>query len=491
MLNKLATSVIGKGSITKKTKYNFAGLFSKRKPLSKDLDFYDVIIVGGNIGGIFSRHWDEQTHGHFKTMAIFDNGINQQYPMRIVYEQQRATKTDYLPNSKLAINMYTAHSDTIGIDSIDPEKNHVVLRNGRKIGYDHIVLAMGMNENLESIANFEDAWKDLDHPVFTCKDHNTWRAFSHKYPRYLYNFVSGDAIFCIPPYPFAGEVETYNFFISDEIWKWYKNHGKLSPNHSITIVNANDKFVQFQDDVDKFIKDELARRGLNVEYGLNLVGVDKATQTATFENVRTKERSTRPYNNLYSLIPSKPHPSLLKAGLISKESNYLLDVCPKTLRHKKYKNIFGLGDVCNLPTTKTFWAGYNQVHVVRENLDSSLHGRPMVHEYDGFSKVPLFLGQNSLTYLSQYYDKPTAFNLLDKSRGPLSRWRYYVWGKGQKRRFLGYYLFKTWGPPFYKLTKLMKLLKRFPKRLAEPVPTEPRDAHGHGHHGGADRKSVV
>jgi hypothetical protein len=63
----------------------------------------------------------------------------------------------------------------------------------------------GMNENLDAIANFEDAWKDLDHPVFTCKDHNTWRAFSHKYPRYLYNFVSGDAIFCIPPYPFAGE----------------------------------------------------------------------------------------------------------------------------------------------------------------------------------------------------------------------------------------------------------------------------------------------
>lgn len=44
-----------------------------------------------------------------------DNAINQQYPMRGIYEQQRASKTDYLPNSKLAINMYTAHSENIGV----------------------------------------------------------------------------------------------------------------------------------------------------------------------------------------------------------------------------------------------------------------------------------------------------------------------------------------------------------------------------------------
>lgn len=50
-------------------------------------------------------------------------------------------------------------------------------------------------------------------------DHSTWRAFMHKYPKWHYNFNSGDAYFCIPPYPFRGEVETYNFFISTDLWK--------------------------------------------------------------------------------------------------------------------------------------------------------------------------------------------------------------------------------------------------------------------------------
>jgi sulfide:quinone oxidoreductase len=48
-----------------------------------------------------------------------------------------------------------------------PEENAIVLRNGRRIAYDHLVLANGMSQDVESITGMEEAWKDLDHPVFT------------------------------------------------------------------------------------------------------------------------------------------------------------------------------------------------------------------------------------------------------------------------------------------------------------------------------------
>jgi sulfide:quinone oxidoreductase len=35
------------------------------------------------------------------------------------------------------------------------------------------------------------------------------------------------------------------------------------------------------------------------------------------------------------------------------------DVDHETLQHRKYPNVFGIGDVCNLPTTKTFWGGFH------------------------------------------------------------------------------------------------------------------------------------
>ena len=40
--------------------------------------------------------------------------------------------------------MYTAHSDNVGCETINPAENNIILKNGRKIGYDHLVVAMGM-----------------------------------------------------------------------------------------------------------------------------------------------------------------------------------------------------------------------------------------------------------------------------------------------------------------------------------------------------------
>lgn len=117
--------------------------FKKRKQTSKDLEKYDVVIVGANLGGILSNHIDAETHGHASIYDVFDQNVNQQYPIRVVYEQQRCTKTDYLLNAKLGINKFAASSDMVPLTEYIPEENTVVLRNGKKIKYDYLVVATG------------------------------------------------------------------------------------------------------------------------------------------------------------------------------------------------------------------------------------------------------------------------------------------------------------------------------------------------------------
>lgn len=166
---------------------------------------------------------------------------------------------------------------------------------------------------------------------------------------------------------------------------------------------------------------------------------------------------------------------MIDAGLAHSGSNNLLDVDKHTLRHNKYKNIFGLGDVCNLPTSKTFWGGFYQLHVVRENLASKIKGKQLNASYDGYSKAQLILGQCTMTYVVHYYDGvPGQLNLLDKQGGPVAYLRYLYWGKNMKKKFMQFYLFKNWGPPFYKFKK------RFGKTPVDPneVP-EPAVAHHH------------
>ena len=71
-------------SLTKKLTMN-AGLFNKRKPTPKDLDSYDVVVVGCNLGGIFSQHFDHITHGAYKSIMAVDSNINEITAMRQGY----------------------------------------------------------------------------------------------------------------------------------------------------------------------------------------------------------------------------------------------------------------------------------------------------------------------------------------------------------------------------------------------------------------------
>jgi sulfide:quinone oxidoreductase len=41
--------------LVNETIYSFAGLSNKRKPTRKDLEKYDVVIIGCNLGGVLSR----------------------------------------------------------------------------------------------------------------------------------------------------------------------------------------------------------------------------------------------------------------------------------------------------------------------------------------------------------------------------------------------------------------------------------------------------
>ena len=100
-------------------------------------------------------------------------------------------------------------------------------------------------------------------------------------------------------------VESYSFFLSREIYNWYSVHGKLSPLHSLTIMNANEKFVQYLEKADTFIKDLVKKKGINVEYNQKLTELDPETQIATFVNTKTGEVTKRDYSNVYQLMPCK------------------------------------------------------------------------------------------------------------------------------------------------------------------------------------------
>lgn len=73
-----------------------------------------------------------------------------------------------------------------------------------------------------------------------------------------------------------------------------------------------------------------------------------------------------------------------------------VEVDPYTLQHKRYSNIFGLGDASNLPTSKTGAAIRKQAPVVVQNLMAAMEGKPLTARYNGYTSCPLVTGYNRL-----------------------------------------------------------------------------------------------
>lgn len=66
-----------------------------------------------------------------------------------------------------------------------------------------------------------------------------------------------------------------------------------------------------------------------------------------------------------------------------------------TMQHKKYANIFALGDCSNSPNSKTAAAAAAQCQVVYKNLSAIIDGKQPFKNYDGYASCPLVTGYST------------------------------------------------------------------------------------------------
>lgn len=380
--------------------YNL-GFGSKRKATPSDLDKYDVVVVGAGLGNVLATHLDAVVGEKAKIYVAYDNPVTSFHSERNLYETGNITKFNFGTPTRQTLSKNNAQSDYVGVEKINPSKNEVTLRNGRVIKYENLVIAIGQKENYQEIKGFDDAWADTVHPFYTNQDHLSWKTTVSKSYRVHLNYNGGNAYFYIPPSCY-GESDHFNFFISKSIWDLHAKTGKFSwDNSKLTIINPNKTFSKHFPKLDEFIKNACYERNIAIENDLTLVEVRKSDNTAIFRH-KSGQLVERPYGYFYSLLPTTTHALLAESGLA--DSTGYLDVNPHTLQHKKYDNIFGLGDVINAPTTKSFYGGVAQVAVVRHNVERKLNGLSLNANYDGYSKISVFTSPSSVATVEHKYE---------------------------------------------------------------------------------------
>lgn len=114
------------------------------------------------------------------------------------------------------------------------------------------------------------------------------------------------------------------------------------------------------------LKPIAAEKNIDVHYTNVLTKIDKDNRVATFKNTSNEEISEVRFDLLH-VPPPQSAPAFIRESPLAAANGWLA-VDHSTLQHKSYSNIYGLGDVCDLPTAKTSAAVFSQTPVVVHNI---------------------------------------------------------------------------------------------------------------------------
>jgi sulfide:quinone oxidoreductase len=330
--------------------------------------------------------------------------------------------------------------------AFEPGKNTVHLKNGDTLSYDHLVVCTGISLDWSKVAGLPE----------TLGKNGVCSNYSPEHVTYTRDCLKAckpgnRLVFTQPPLPFKcpGAPQKIAYLAADDLRRrgFLKDCSLDFYTHAPAIFGV------------PFFARELvkiaARYGIEVHYQQNLVAVDGAARTATFEIVgeqRKGERITVPFDMLHVTPPQSPAEEIRSSPLANAAG--WVEVNQNTMQHVRYPNVFALGDVASSPNSKTAAAVRKQAPVVVANILRLMAKTPVVGEYDGYASCPLTTA-NGKAILAEfiYGGKVTPTLPLDPAKEhwigwwikltglPLMYWHYmlkgYVWFPKHNTAFKG------------------------------------------------------
>lgn len=164
----------------------------------------------------------------------------------------------------------------------------------------------------------------------------------------------------------------------------------------------------------QILADTAADYGMTVHLSSEISAVDGPGRTVTIRSLDTGRTHELKYTMAH-LVPPQSAPDWVKASPLADPSdpNGYIEVDQYTLQHRRYPDVFALGDVAGSPNSKTGAAVRHQAPVVVRNMLDAWRGRELTGRYDGYASCPLTLSQRRLLLAEfDYSMQPAPSNPL-------------------------------------------------------------------------------
>lgn len=224
--------------------------------------------------------------------------------------------------------------------------------------YDYLIVSPGVILRWDKIEGAKEALDDINAPVGSIYSLD----YAYKTSRLRDNFHGGNAVFVLPTMPIkCGGAPQKIMYLSEDT---FRKHGVRKNTDMHFYTSAGNMFPNCMRYADK-LKQVAKDKDIAVHYQHTITKVDKNSNTVYFKNAKGEEVKQK-FDFLH-FAPPQTAPEFIASSKLAAPNSFV-DVDQYTLIHKKYGNVFAIGDVANLPTAKTAAAIFAQAPVVTHNL---------------------------------------------------------------------------------------------------------------------------
>lgn len=294
-----------------------------------------------------------------------------------------------------------------------PESNEVTLAGGAKISYTHLVVCPGVHTDWHRIDGLTEAISSS-----ACSS-NYDAALATKTWDLVRGLRSGTAIFTQPEEPAkcAGAAQKIAYMACD----YWREAGVLRDIQVHLVVPTATVFGV--PEVDAELQRKIDEYGITLHSSTTLESVYAEDQTAVLAGPSGIRRLR--YDLLHVVAPHSA-PGWLKATTLPApdDSGGFVEVDPATLRHRRYSNVWSLGDAAGTLNSKSGGAISKQARALAKNLQAVVRGRKPKARYNGYSVCPFTLSRGTAFFAefdAEYRPQPSyPFLKMAKER----RWQW-------------------------------------------------------------------
>ncbi len=287
------------------------------------------------------------------------------------------------------------------VAGFDPAANTVVTAGGQRIPYDFLVVATGVHLDYAQIEGMDVGAIGSNGLASVYPSPQaaqaTWAAMQ------AFTAKGGNAVMTLPATPLkcAGAPLKMSFMLRDRLFK----AGTLGAS-KISFQSALGNVFGV-----KVVNDNVLERwktlGIDVDFSRKLTAIDIGARRATFVSPEG-EKQEMPYDFIHVVPPMRAPDAVKNSDLAWKEGPFAaggwLEVDKATLQHRRYPNVFGIGDINGTPRGKTAATVKKSAPLVAHNLVEVIAGRKADEAFDGYTSCPLITREGSAMLIEFDYE---------------------------------------------------------------------------------------